>query len=253
MERDFKGVWIPRDIWLDNNLGWSEKLLLVEIDSLSILEKGCFATNDYFAKFFGLSKDRISKIVSNLKNKNYIEVKLIYNGETKSIDKRVITTLGYRRKQLEGIGENNYRGIGENNEDNNTSFNNTINKDSQSSNNNEIKKNVAKFIQLLQNQNIMFSGNECNKIIGICEELQLNPMSSYNLSSYLRGETSLQLTKRMFLSINTYEKMKLGDYNDKQTNIKKEVKHIVRELTESQKQILKRNEIKDGIYDGRFD
>ena len=33
----------------------------------------------------------------------------------------------YSWKHLEGIGVNNYRGIGENNEDNNTSFNNTIN------------------------------------------------------------------------------------------------------------------------------
>lgn len=35
--------------------------------------------------------------------------------------------------------------------------------------------------------------------------------------------------------------------------IKKENKVIPKQLTESQKQILKRNEIKDGIYDGRFD
>lgn len=124
-DRDFKGVWIPRDIWLDENLSWSEKILLVEIDSLSSLELGCFATNDYFGKFFGLSKDRISKLIASLKNKGYIEVELIYKTGSKEVDKRVITTRGYRIKCLEGLVENNYRGIGENNQDINTNINNT--------------------------------------------------------------------------------------------------------------------------------
>ncbi|MGL4998560.1 MAG: helix-turn-helix domain-containing protein [Cetobacterium sp.] len=127
MERDFKGVWVTREIWLDKNLSWMEKLLLVEIDSLAVLEKGCFATNEYFANFFDLSKDRVSKLVSSLKNKGYIELRMVYKAGTKQIEKRVITTRGYRQKQLEGIGEINYTPIGENAEDNNTSFNNTIN------------------------------------------------------------------------------------------------------------------------------
>ena len=107
MEREFKGVWIPKEIWLDDNLTWSEKMLLVEIDSLSTLEKGCIATNEYLSNFFNLSKDRISKLISSLKAKGYIEVKLIYNGDTKQIIKREITTRGYRKKQLEGIVKNN--------------------------------------------------------------------------------------------------------------------------------------------------
>lgn len=125
-ERDFKGVWIPKEIWLADDIGWTAKLLLVEIDSLA--QQGeCFAGNEYFAKFFGLSKDRISKIVKELKNKGYIEVQLVYKNGTKQIEKRVITTRGYRRKQLGGIGENNYTPIGENAEDNNTTIINTIN------------------------------------------------------------------------------------------------------------------------------
>ena len=65
IERDFKGIWIPKEIWLDSNLTWSEKMLLVEIDSLATLEKGCFATNEYLSDFFNLSKDRISKLISS--------------------------------------------------------------------------------------------------------------------------------------------------------------------------------------------
>ncbi len=68
MNRDFKGVWIPKDVWLDHNLSWMEKLLLVEIDSLDA-EKGCFASNGYFGEFFNLSPSRISEMVSSLVSK----------------------------------------------------------------------------------------------------------------------------------------------------------------------------------------
>ncbi|MED4399817.1 conserved phage C-terminal domain-containing protein [Metabacillus fastidiosus] len=142
MERAFKGIWIPKEIWLDKTLGWSEKLLLVEIESLDN-EQGCFASNEYFAEFFNLSKDRISRMISSLKNKGYVTVDLVYKEGTKQIEKRVIrVTDEHRRKHREGIGENANRygrkqqgGIGENNDtpigenakDNNTSINNTVN------------------------------------------------------------------------------------------------------------------------------
>lgn len=153
MERDFKGVWIPKEIWLNEELGWTEKLLLVEIDSLQ--KNGeCFATNEYFANFLGLSKDRISKLISNLKNMGYIEVKLIYKPNTKQIEKRIITTIGYRRKQLEGIGENNEGGIGENNEDINTNNINTNNNINININNGEEKQNFADLSPEFLNQKI---------------------------------------------------------------------------------------------------
>lgn len=127
MNRAFKGIWIPKEIWLDKELSWIEKFLLVEIESLDN-EQGCWASNDYFASFFGVSKDRVSKLISGLNRKGYITVELIYKKGTKAVEKRVVKiTDRYRSKQLEGIGENTYTPIGENAEDNNTSFNNTIN------------------------------------------------------------------------------------------------------------------------------
>lgn len=89
MERAFKGIWIPKEIWLSNDLGWTEKLLLVEIDSLD-KKDGCWATNEHFAEFFSLSKDRISKLISSLKKKGYISVELVYKPGTNQIDKRVV-------------------------------------------------------------------------------------------------------------------------------------------------------------------
>jgi hypothetical protein len=134
INRDFKGVWIPKAIWLDKELGWSEKLVLVEIDSLMSLGE-CYASNKYFSEFFDLSLDRISKIISSLVKKGKITVNLIYKEGTNQIEKRVIksapipakTPIPSRRKSREGIGEKADTPIVENAEDINTSYINTMN------------------------------------------------------------------------------------------------------------------------------
>lgn len=133
MDRDFKGVWIPKEIWLDETLTIMEKMLLVEIDSLCG-EKGCWATNQHLAKFLGISKDRVSKLISGLVKRNYLKITIKYVPGTKQVKERVLyTTIGYGQKQLEGIGENTDTPpveitgtpIGENNEESNTGISNT--------------------------------------------------------------------------------------------------------------------------------
>ena len=51
MNREFRGIWIPKDIWLNKDLSTNEKVLLAEIDSLGGSSNGCFASNQYFADF----------------------------------------------------------------------------------------------------------------------------------------------------------------------------------------------------------
>ncbi len=72
--RDFKGVWIPKEIWLNNDLSIIEKVLLVEIDSLDNSDRGCFASNEYLAKFVQLSESRVAHIISDLKKRKYLIV-----------------------------------------------------------------------------------------------------------------------------------------------------------------------------------
>ncbi len=115
MNRDFKGVWIPKDIWLDSNLTWMEKLFLVEIDSLDN-EEGCFASNSYFADFFQLTSGRASQIIKSLIDKKYISAN--YERKDKQIIKRVLKILKGGSKYIKG-------GYLENAEDNNTLINNT--------------------------------------------------------------------------------------------------------------------------------
>lgn len=138
--RAFKGIWIPAKYWLDENLTIIEVNFLAEIESLD-LERGCFASNNYFADFFGLSAGRCSQIIKSLNEKGYITLDYIRNG--KQIVNRVIkvvnklnggikyskegsknTKLGI--KNSKGGIKNIARGYLENCKENNTN-NNTVN------------------------------------------------------------------------------------------------------------------------------
>ncbi len=73
--RDFKGVWIPKEIWLSDKLSLMEKVLFVEIHSLDN-ERGCFASNRHFSEFFGVSSRQIATYVASLKAKGFISVRI---------------------------------------------------------------------------------------------------------------------------------------------------------------------------------
>ena len=129
MQRDFKGIWIPKEIWISTDLTVMEKLILVEIDSLDN-EDGCFASNEHFSKFFSLSKNRCSEIIKSLEEKGYIEIKYVYHNDSKAIAKRVIKCIRNIDRGIRNIDRPTRKiegGYSENCEDNNTSFNNTFN------------------------------------------------------------------------------------------------------------------------------
>lgn len=73
-KREFRGIWFPASVWLDNNLTAIEKFILMEIDSLDG-ENGCYASNDYLAGFCQCSTRTVSQAISKLKALGYIEVK----------------------------------------------------------------------------------------------------------------------------------------------------------------------------------
>src|ERR1041385_2273138 len=85
--RDFKGVWIPREIWLSRQLSLMEKVLFVEIHSLDNAS-GCFASNAHFAEFFGVSDRQIRTHIGSLKEKRFVTVSIQNRYE------RVIRTTG---------------------------------------------------------------------------------------------------------------------------------------------------------------
>ena len=73
MERDFKGIWIPKEIWLDERLNALDKIILCEINSLDG-DEGCFASNQYLAEFCQCSEVKVSKSISLLIDLGYVVV-----------------------------------------------------------------------------------------------------------------------------------------------------------------------------------
>jgi DNA-binding Lrp family transcriptional regulator len=90
VNRDFKGVWIPKSIYLDERLSWTEKILLVEVDSLD-QNKGCFASNGYLANFLGVSEWTVSNSISKLKKLGYLKTQML-EGRKRIIKSLVKTT-----------------------------------------------------------------------------------------------------------------------------------------------------------------
>lgn len=85
MKRDFKGVWIPKHIWLNADLSAIEKILLAEIDSLdNDPGRGCFASNEYFGKFIGVSEGRAANIISDLKKRGFLE-QVFWDGRNRGL------------------------------------------------------------------------------------------------------------------------------------------------------------------------
>ena len=97
IKEDFKGIWIPREVWLSRELTMQEKIFLMEIKALDN-DSGCFAGNEHFAQFSGLSKNRCSAVIKELEKKGYIYIKYSFSNETKAIDRRTIWTTGKMKK-----------------------------------------------------------------------------------------------------------------------------------------------------------
>ena len=87
-ERDFKGVWIPKAVWLDRRLSALDKMILTEIDSLASEERGCFASNAYIADFCQCSEAKVTKSISLLIKLGYLYV-ASFNGRQRELKSRL--------------------------------------------------------------------------------------------------------------------------------------------------------------------
>ncbi len=71
-----KGFWLSIELLHDKNTTMQEKLLLIEINQLSMLDKGCIASNNHFAETFKVKKESISRSLSSLEQKGYITTEI---------------------------------------------------------------------------------------------------------------------------------------------------------------------------------
>lgn len=117
--RDFKGVWIPREVWLDRRLTALEKVILIEIDSLDSTERGCYASNKYIAEFCQCSETKVSTAISKLVKLGYLRIKN-FNGRLRELKSSLTKSERQTFKNSEAAVQN----LKESNIDNKP-FNNT--------------------------------------------------------------------------------------------------------------------------------
>ena len=164
-QRQFKGIWIPKEIWLNKDLTFQEKIILVEIDSYDDGQVGCFATNKHFVNNFGINSSRISQVIQSLQRKNYITITYDFNG--KEIIKRYLhinrppyppkegmskINIGMLKNEM-GVCQFDKGGYVKKLKDNNTNINNTINNNKENNKkkyyeNEELNNIFTEFLEL---------------------------------------------------------------------------------------------------------
>ena len=71
-DRTFTGVWIPREIWLDERLNAIDKVILTEIISLDDEVEHCHAGKYYLAQFWQCSESKVTKTIAKLIEMGYV-------------------------------------------------------------------------------------------------------------------------------------------------------------------------------------
>jgi DNA-binding transcriptional ArsR family regulator len=127
---------IPAEVRYDEELPPNAKLLYGEITSLCNEKGYCWATNQYFADLYKVSKITVSRWISTLYKKGYIAVETLYKEGTKEIIERHLYIVNtpinknvnrYIQNDLEGINEIVNTPINKNVKDNNKVINTKIN------------------------------------------------------------------------------------------------------------------------------
>lgn len=99
-DRDFKGVWIPKEVWLDNRLSMLDKGILAEIDSLDLGDDGCFASNEHLAEFCQCSERKVTESISKLIDLGYVWVSS-FDGRKRFLRSRVAKSASQGSKNCE--------------------------------------------------------------------------------------------------------------------------------------------------------
>ena len=86
MERNFKGVWIAAEIWLDKDLTLVEKALLAEIDSFTGNGRSFMKSNDTIQSEYGVSRNTIGRSLRKLADRGFVEV--TFNGRVRCVTTR---------------------------------------------------------------------------------------------------------------------------------------------------------------------
>lgn len=131
---------IPADVRYDDELSANAKLLYGEITALCNEKGYCWASNDYFSQLYSKSRITVSRWISELIQKGYI------NSEISKEDGNMRMLTPLLTKTIIPIIKNDNTPIIKNDKQNNTIINNTLNNNSYIYSSNSRDKNKKKFI-----------------------------------------------------------------------------------------------------------
>lgn len=205
------------DVRYDKELKANEKLLYSEISALTTKNGYCTAKNNYFAKCYGVHKDTIADWISNLKSKGYILIKTVRSGK-KVAERRIYLTSSCRLNDLQVIGENTYKVVGENTSENNIN-NNNINiiiysrvidylNQKTSKNFKSTSKKTQELIRARLNEK--FTEEDFKKVIDIKTSEWKN---NIKMQQYLRPETLFGTKFESYLNQNQNSNSLTEEYN----------------------------------------
>ena len=85
---NLKGIWIPIEILTDKKLSDKEKIIYAIIIYLSKENDYCYCTNKTISELLNITVTQVSRLVNSLKDKNYINIELIYKENSKQVEIR---------------------------------------------------------------------------------------------------------------------------------------------------------------------
>lgn len=93
-----KFVTLSWDFIRDDRTTMQEKLILCEIQNLTMLEYGCIANNEHFASLMGIQKEAVSRLINSLVKKGFI-LSEIKNGSRNFSRRLTINKMLFHHKQ----------------------------------------------------------------------------------------------------------------------------------------------------------
>ncbi|ACD50980.1 helix-turn-helix domain-containing protein [Clostridium botulinum] len=235
---------IPANVRYDKDLTANAKLLYGEITALCNEKGFCWATNNYFADLYGVSKNTISVWINNLVKKGYLISEFKYKPGTNEIDKRylkinvnpVINKDDTPTEKTEyPIQENRdtlSRKIGKRIIQVNNTINNTID--------NTISKDIVSCTKAVQQVIDAWNELKLQKVVGIKSgtnrqkllnarikeygiENVLKAISNIQNSSFLKGQNnkSWVITFDWLIKPNNFIKVLEGNYKEQEAKVKK--------------------------------
>ena len=108
--KEFKGIWIPYEVLVDQNLNDKEKMIYSMILYLS-KENDCTMSNTYISNLLNICNVQASRIINSLKKKGYVKIEIVYKQSSKEIALRKIIPINKyvntsKRMSNEPINEN---------------------------------------------------------------------------------------------------------------------------------------------------